>query len=164
MRRLSCFLIILAISLLSGCTDPHTNIQNVTFYYVHNDIVFGTESGVIASTQIQVTGNNTDYQKLLEKYFRGPTNYDCTSPFPAGITLEEFNMDANKVQILLSPHMSTLSGIQFTIACACLTRTVLEMTGSQSVQIRIQDNLIYGQESVTFNLSSFSYWDKTDQN
>lgn len=162
MKRLFCLMIAVILFLLPACTETVGEAENITFYYIHNDIEFGSESGVITPTVVQIKNKTKDYRQLLDRYFNGPTNYDCVSPFPAGITLEDLQIDNNKVQLLLSPHMSVLSGVDFTIACACLTRTVIEMTGVQYVQIQIENNLIYGQDSVTFNLSSFSYWDNAD--
>ncbi len=149
------------IFLLAGCDRTSDTASNtVVFYYIYNEIEYGTSSGVITPTTVEVedVGN---YEQLLAKYFNGPTNYDCISPFPAGITLEELEISHNKAQILLSPHMATISGSPLTVALACLTRTVIEMTNVQTVEIRIQNNQINGADSLILSLNNFTYFDDT---
>lgn len=164
MRKLICIATVISIIFaLAGCSDtPQRTHDTVLFYYIHNDFEYGSASGVITSTIAENIEADSDYYTLLEKYFNGPTNYDCISPFPGGITLEELHVDSNKAQLLLSPHMATLSGSALTVALACLTRTVVEMTGVSTVQIRIQNSQIYGAESVTLSINNFAYSDTVE--
>lgn len=160
MKKIICIILILSAVLLSGCDQKKTEPSDtVLFYYAHNEIDYGTTSGVITSTVADLKNVPKDYRKILEKYFNGPTNYDCISPFPAGIALEDLQISNDKAEILLSPHMATLSGTSMTVALACLTRTVIELTGVTTVQIRILNNTINGSDSVTLALNSFLYWD-----
>lgn len=165
MKRLICLITVALIFLLTGCTKaPDTDSNTVVFYYIYKEIEYGTSSGVIRPSVVEVKEDFGNYEKLLAKYFNGPTNYDCISPFPAGITLEGLEIDRNKAQILLSPHLATISGSQLTVALACLTRTVIEMTDVQTVEIRIQDNQINGADSLTLSLNNFTYFDDTKSN
>lgn len=163
MKRLI-ILLLSVMMLLTGCTSTKNISRTVQFYYIHNEIEFGSKSGVIASNTVQIKYKNEDNLQILNRYFNGPTNYECISPFPAGITLIDFETTQDTARLTLSPHMSMLSGIDFTVACACLTRTVIELTGVQTVHLSIQDNLIDGQESIRLTMSSFTYWDDTDLN
>lgn len=164
MRKIICsVVIVLLIFILAACNSAQTNLDNaVLFYYAHNDIVYGVESGVITSTFVNTDAASDDYITLLKLYFNGPTNYDCISPFPAGTTMEEFSFDNNKVQIVLSPHMATITDSELTVALACLTRTVLEMTSASTLQIEIMNNKIWGEDHVTFSLNSFEYYDDVE--
>lgn len=166
MRKTICItMAVCLLSLFTGCTNTaSTPNDSVVFYYIHNDLEYGTDSGVVTSTVVEEIEVGTDYYALLEKYFNGPTNYDCISPFPAGITLEELNVDNNKAQLLLSPHMATLSGASMTVALACLTRTVVELTGVSTVQIEIQNNQILGADSLTLSVNKFAYCDTVTLN
>jgi len=150
---------ILVFSLL-GCDTSHDNNENgIVFYYINNEIEYGRASGVITSTVVDTNVEPDDYESLLTLYFNGPTNYECVSPFPAGTTMEDFSTDGRKAQILLSPHMATIKDAELTVALACLTRTVIELTGVDTVQIQILRNTIYGENSVTLSLNSFDYSD-----
>lgn len=161
MRKLICIVISIVLLLFcAGCQDsPAVTSDTVLFYYIHNELEYGSASGVIVPTAVDAKEYANNYRQLLEIYFRGPTNYDCISPFPAGIALKDFQIVSNKAQILLTPHMTTLSGSSLTVALACLTRTIIEMTGAQSVQIRVEDNQINGTDSLTLTQNSFIYWD-----
>lgn len=161
MRKILCITIAIALLfLLQGCRNsPSDTVDTVVFYYIHNDFEYGTASGVITPTIADVKNISPDYTSILEKYFNGLTNDDCISPFPDGITLEDFQVDNNKAQIVLSPHMATISGSSLTIALACLTRTVIELTDVKTVQISIQNNQINGMDSLTLSLNSFAYMD-----
>lgn len=151
---------IVLLILMTGCEQPDTTAANtVLFYYIHNEFAYGTESGVIASTALTQKYDENDYQVLLEKYLNGPTDYKSTSPFPAGITLVDFQIVGDKAQVVLSPHMGMLSGSSRTVAFACLTRTVIEMTGVSAVQIGIENQQINGSDFITLTLNSFSFWD-----
>lgn len=154
-------LIITIISLLLGCDASRENLgESVVFYYIRNEIEYGSVSGVITPTAISATTEQNNFESLLKLYFNGPTNYACISPFAAGTTMTEFSVDGNKAQILLSPHMATLQDSAMTVALACLTRTVVEMTGVTTVQIRIQNNKIYGEDSITLSPNNFTYFDE----
>ena len=162
MKRLTFFIVVVLLVLLTGCynaTEIDSNI--VTFYYIHNEIEYGTSSGVITPMTVEAKPDAKKKKKLLTIYFNGPTNYECISPFPAGITLEELQINRDKAQLLLSPHMATISGLELTVSLACLTRTVIEMTNVRTVEIRIQNNQIDGADSITLSLNNFTYFDDT---
>lgn len=160
MKNVACIILIIFTVLFAGCNQAaERNTNYVTFYYINNEIKYGTTSGIITSTVPDLKDVINDHRKVLEIYFNGPTNYDCISPFPAGITLEDLQVDSSKAEILLSPHMATLSGASMTVALACLTRTVIELTGVDTVDIRIQNNKINGADSITLTLNSFLFWD-----
>jgi len=146
---------------LSGCTSEYAMIDvPVKFYYVYNQVEFGTESGVIKETVREAKGHRDDYAYLINQYLNGPITYDCISPFPAGTTLKELNWDQNRVQIVLSPEITTISGMDLIIACACLTRTTADIFGVNTVQIRASSGLLNGEEMLTFQTESFRYLDQ----
>ena len=149
--------------LLSACTTPNPTYEDpVSFYYIQNDVVFGSKSGVMKKTVREAGNNAGDYFELTKLYLNGPTTYDCVSPFPAGTTLEELHWDQNRIQVLLSPQITTLSGSELTVACACLTRTLTEMTGIRTVQIRSTVGLLNGEKVLTMSADSIIYWDEAD--
>lgn len=166
MKRLISFTITLFLPfLLFGCDKLSVNDEKtVVFYYIHNEIEYGSSSGVITSNVVNIDTDSDNYEALLELYFNGPTNYECISPFAAGTTMVEFGIDGTKAQILLSPHMATLRDSTMTVALACLTRTIVELTGAITVQVRIQNNKIFGEDSITLSLKNFNYFDDISPN
>ncbi len=161
MKKIFCIIVISAcLFLIIGCHSVSKQDSNsVLFYYMHNDFKYGMESGVITPAAVTVNADDSDYESLLNLYFNGPTNYESISPFPSGISLVNLQMDNNKVQLVLSPHMATLSDSEFTVACACLTRTVVEMTGIGTLHITIQGPQDKENKVWTFTLNDFTYFD-----
>lgn len=161
MKRLICIFLSFALLLVfSGCTNESQKIiKPVNFYYRTTPVTYGADASVITAEVREAYGNSSNYQYLIEQYLNGPKTYDCISPFPAGITLEEFSLSGNRVQILLSPHMAVLSGSELMVACACLAKTVIEMTGVDTVQISAENSLLNNEEVITLNTDSFAYWD-----
>mgnify|MGYP003304105486 CR=1 FL=1 len=161
MKKSVCIVVCLTMLLLmTACGQADIPSANtVKFYYIHNELQYGTESGVITPAVINGQYDEDDYQLLLEKYLNGPTDYESISPFPAGITLKDFQIVGEKALLVLSPHMGTLSGSSMTVALACLTRTVIEMTGVEAVQISIENQQINGVDFITLTLNNFSFWD-----
>lgn len=146
---------------LSGCGKGDASSKNILHcYYMHNELKFGDESGVIVSANREIDGNTDDYFLSISQYLNGPTSYDCISPFPAGTVLEDLSWDQNRVQIVLSPHITTLSGVDLMVACACLTKTVAELTGIDTVQIRSSSGLLNGEQVLTLTSANFMFWDQ----
>ena len=157
-------ILFLLLLFLPACSPDSTDPENtVNYYYMQTELEFGTKSGVIKTTERNIEGHSDDYFYLISQYLNGPISYDCVSPFPAGTTLEELYWDQNRVQVILSPHITTLSGLDLMVACACLTRTVSDMTGINTVQIRPTSGLLNGEQAITLTADSFVYWDQTEQ-
>lgn len=147
--------------ILSGCTGRNDNISvPVSFYYIQNEVEFGTDAVIIKKTTREAKGHEGDYTNIINQYLNGPITYDCTSPFPAGTTLKELHWDQSRAQIVLSPEITTLSGVDLMLACGCLTKTVTELIGVDTVQIRSSSGLINGESILTFQAEDFLYLDE----
>lgn len=161
MKRLVIFLLITA-SLLCLCSCGSKTvevIEPVNFYYRTVPTEYGADASIIAAEVREAHGYTNNYRYLIEQYLNGPKTYDCISPFPAGTTMEEFSMSGSKAQIMLSTHMSLLSGSELMLACACLTRTVCELTGVKAVQISSEGGMLNNEASITLTTDSFTYFD-----
>lgn len=155
-RMISVFLILSCLLSLSACKPDAENIRNpVNYYYQTADTDYTSVNGMIATEVREASGHIEEYAYLIEQYLNGPRNTECISPFPAGIALEEFELETNKAVLTLSPHITTLSGAELMFACVCLTKTVSEMTGVRSVQIATVDGTINGNSTITLTPNSF---------
>lgn len=157
MRRCAYILIALIFfSMLTSCADNTNAIKNpVTFYYRSESITYGQQASVIQSEIREGKSFAGDAQSAIKQYLNGPQTKGCISPFPAGTTLESFNVDKNRVQITLSPHLAILNGADLMVACACLTQTATDLTGVKTVQIRAEGSLLNGEEVITMRADSF---------
>lgn len=159
MKRMICFIMIVStLFLFSSCElSSQPAEDSVIFYYRSPKTEFGSQAELIIGEVRDAKGHTEDYSFLIEQYFNGPRTYDCISPFPAGTTLEELSFDSSKAYIVLTSQIATLSGSELMLACACLTKTVLEITGVDSVQISSSNGTLNAMESITLSADSFTY-------
>lgn len=157
MKRFICIIVVLIlIYSFSSCANQTHAIKNpITFYYRTETISFGTGASVICAETREIIDASADTESIIAQYLNGPQSNGCTSPFPAGTVLESYSIDNNKALIALSPHLAILNGSDLMIACACLTKTITDLTGVKSVQIRAVDSLLNNQESITVTADDF---------
>ncbi len=163
MKKIICSLLaMLMVFPLTGCTNKKKEIKApVTFYYRTREIELGIDESVISSEQRESYGHTEDYIYITEMYLNGPTTGKCISPFPAGTKLDSLDFVQDKVLVVLSSHISLLSGAELSLACVCLSKTLLELTGKKSVQIRASGDLLDGKESITIAAKNFQLKDDT---
>lgn len=161
MKKFFAFMLIICTLLsISACTSQKKTITSpVTYYYVQQQVDYSKPDNLIVPYIAESAGHEGDYKYLVGEYIATPPDAKFVSPFPVGTILEELRLENNRVQIVLSSQMAELSGVSMMVAFACLTKTVVGMTGIQTVQIQITDNLINGEESISLSPNSFSYWD-----
>lgn len=153
-----CFLIFTYLFLFCSCEPKNEPIEvPVTFYYRASETEFGAQDDLIIAQVREAQGHSQDYHYLISLYLNGSITYDCISPFPGGTTLEEFYVDDSKAYIVLSSQITTLSGSELMLACACMTKTVLEMTGVEAVEFSTSAGTLNGKDSITLTADSFVY-------
>ena len=145
-------LLLLAVNIfyLSGCQKEAPTPQGSAFYYCATDISFGMDNTTILAEYRQSPAQDT-LQQMLTKYFAGPSSADLRSPFPVGLKLVAVEQDGQTVYITVSDALASLSGLDLTLACACITLTCLDFTGADQVMIYAQDALLDGQKTITMD-------------
>lgn len=157
-RIICCFLVFTYLFMFPSCGYKNEPVEvPVNYYYRIPKTEYGDQATLIVPEIREAKGHIQDYRYLIEQYLNGPRTYDCISPFPAGTTLEELDVDKSKAYIVLSPHIATLSGYELMLAFACMTKTVLEMTGVHTIQISTSSGTLNGKDSITLTADSFSY-------
>lgn len=134
MKRMTA--LILAVSfLLSGCASFGERIKDpVTFHYLCSNY---TEDlcCVIVSEQRESSGHIGDLPYLLALYSMGPVSEEMKSPLVTGTRITAAQEDGH-ILLELNDACAILSDMDFSLACACLTLTCLDITGAESVTIR----------------------------
>lgn len=159
-RTVAIFLTVLIMLILCSCTGkqelPTTTVR---FYYKAISIEHGSETGVITWEDREILQPLDDSKAIVELYLNGSKKSTCIMPFPNGTSLRQYEESKEKASILLSVEASLLTGAEFTIASVCLARTVIELTGVQSVQISVESNQQTTQHSVTITPDNFVLFD-----
>ena len=154
MKNLLCVILILALSFtLAACASPKEDIKDpVSFYYRQLEMDYGNAPSAIAKEIRDAQSRRQDYSYLLSLYFKGPEEYSLYNPFPRSTTVKSFALQDGAVDLQLSSAFASLSGLDLSIACACLTITVCEMTGAEQVTISAADSLLDGNPKITMSL------------
>lgn len=166
MKRLTAILLlILILPYLCACTREEM-VYPVSYHYLrapesNGEIFHGSADSVITPEIREGDGHQGDNTHFLEIYLLGPLDRDFRSPFPVGTALIDFDLEDSAATVLLSDHFGTLSGIDLTLACSCLTLTVMDLTGADTVTIMAEDALLDGKESVTIDRSNLFLTDDT---
>jgi len=161
MKRIS--LIILIICMLFSLCACRTNQSHTdtyaNYYYRALELQYGTSEPVIVCERRSIIQFNNDFALILENYINGPKMSNHTTPFPAGTYLEQVTLGNDRAYVILSSHLSLLTGSDLTIACACLTKTVTELAGVHSVEISAKDGTLNGAPSMVLTEKDFSYFE-----
>ena len=141
MKRFICFMLAALIALLSGCSRQQTESQSL-YYYCREEYSYGTEDAIIASELRDISGHEGDLQYLLSMYLLGPRDETMRSPFPSRTKLLTVRYKENTVVLEISDCSKLLTEAEFSLACACLALTCLELTDMEYVTIVSSDQRI----------------------
>ncbi len=164
MKRILCILLTLILFFsLGACSQNHREpLVPIPFYYRTREYTIDKGEKIISSEQRESYGHREDYPYLMEMYLQGPVTQTCISPFPAGTSLEQLDLMADKVHIQLSYHISLISGTDLIIACICLAKTASQMTGMTTVRISAKGGLLDGKDFITITEDDFRLLDDFD--
>lgn len=164
MKKTLCMILVLIVLLsLPACGSSKEKIQDpVFFYYQQLEPDYGTDPSILRKEIREAAGHRQDYSYLLSLYFNGPEDFSLYSPFPRNTALKSFTLQDNSAFVNLNFSFSALTGLDLSIACACITLTVCEMTGANSVTIRAENALLDGNPQITMTPDSFLMLDDSN--
>lgn len=155
MKRIVSILIAISLLCFSGCSNdrPSNTNTSVNFYYCSDPMEFNANNSVIRAETRQTRSIDwaTELSELVNLYFEGPVSSDLRSPFPTDITLNNYSLDNDVLQVILSIQISQLEGYDLTLACACLTKTLLEIVPAEAVEIRAEGGKMGDSISVSMS-------------
>lgn len=165
MRKIALLLCICLLVSLLGCADRQDQPEvPVQFFYPRHteDILYEGDDGVITCELRESAGNQGNYSYLLNLYLRGPTVQPLRNPFPKATSVVAFEPYQNQVTLTLSDSFAQLSGMELTLAGACLMKTINGMTGAQVLYIRTQTQQLDNSEFLVFRMDDLLFTDNTN--
>ena len=150
MKRWICF-VLLAVLFLSGCEAEVEYEAPVNFYFVKAEVTYFTADGVIGTEVREAGDRRQDYEYLLKQYLIGPESSEVKRVFPKNVELVRLELNDDSAVVVLNDAVARLTSLDLTIACACLTATVCDMTGVHTVTIRAETQMLDGNKSITMN-------------
>lgn len=158
MRRL--FAIIFVLVMLAGCAAAQPAKEPAySFYYLRTEPVYFSEDGIISSEQHTVHSQD-DLNIILEHYLQGPTDASLVSPLPKGTKILSAQMENGTVTLIFSNEIAQYSSIDLTLACCCIAKTCIGITGCESVVIQGEDVLLNDAKSITITAESMNFLDR----
>lgn len=119
-----------------GCNKNTVEFQQpVNVYYCRRDVAYNTEDGVLYPETREFSGYEDNLRSFLNQYLRGPGHEALYAPFSPNSWILDLTREADAVRVVLSVHFSLLSGQELTLSCACISKTIMEITGCQSVYL-----------------------------
>jgi hypothetical protein len=162
-RILSLLLALLLIASLWGCTRQEDPDKPITFYYSRAEYVYGNEGSVMGAEEREWNGQSDDLKGILTLYLNGPLNETLQSPFPSGTALVEIIVIDRQLIISLNNKLSLLSGIDLTLACACLSKTCFQLTDAEQITIKSPETEAHPAVYVTLSRNSIAFSDTVTQ-
>lgn len=158
MKRTIGFVLAALLLLCCGCSAEQEEIQvPVDYYYPYtiDQIVYNEERQCMDCEPHESKGHEKDLSYLLNEYFKGPNRADLASPFPKNLTVTSLEITGDILVLELSREFGQLSGLNLTIACACITQTCFALNSRLSrVQISAVDTQLDGSKWITMTRSS----------
>lgn len=135
--------------LLSACAvNQRTEIDRmdraVKFYYCTDLTEDEADDQVIEWEYRDLGENNISMKEMLKLYFQGPESLNLYSPFPTGLSVVYASVSEGRLLIRTDETLNQLSGVQRSLAAACLTMTVTQFPTISSVQILSGDQELTG--------------------
>lgn len=156
MKRFLCLAMITSL-LLSGCFSQGQQIKEpVTFYYLRSQYQYGNSQSIMEREEREASGHRGDLRYLMMLYLMGPSNEELRSPLPLSTKILSAEQEGNTVTLTLSEVPSSMTDASFSLACACLTKTCMGLTGADSVTV------ISGTRSITMGADNLILTDSDE--
>ena len=145
-KRIAYFLAIVLLLGLCGCGQEAVKLHTpVNFYYLRVEPTYGSSDSLIAPVATEGFGYSGREAALLELYLTtAPDSEQYYSPFPADLKLLALDISGSTADIQLDKSFAKLTGMDLTLACACLTLTVLDLTEVETVRITAKNATLDG--------------------
>ena len=142
--------------ILTGCGQLGERIKEpVTFYYLRAEYQYSTDSGIIGSDEREASGHRDNLSYLLALYLIGPSGEELVSPIPRGIRFLSVEQADRMITLNLSDTSAVLTDAEYSLACACLNLTCLDLSGTDAVTINS------GARSVTMTRENLILYDSS---
>ena len=160
-RYVSLILLFVLACSLTACKTEETIQKPVTFYYQNQEFSHGSRNSVILGEIRESAGIAEDISALLNVYLKGPVSNHLLRTFPNGTKLLKLQIDGDIAYVVLSDQITLAHGIELTVACGCLTKTVMELTGAKGVNISAQNLPLENSQSIYMDLNSLLLLDES---
>ncbi len=149
MKQPICILLALLMLALCGCQEEAPSYQDpIRLYFRTAEEKGDIPTEVIGWQLAEGHGRRQDPKALLNEYLRTPPGHGFYQTFPSFSQIVTFEIDHGKVFLTLNNSFAGYDGIRLTLACACLAKTVMDLTGAEAVYMKAQGSTLGGSEQI----------------
>ncbi len=159
-RALTAGLVLALLLSLAGCAGGQPQVP-ANFYYRRAQTAYTGPDGVIAPEVREIRGMEQDLDALLDAYFSGPEDASMLSPFPRESQVLSWQSSEDALLLTMNEAFCALSGIELSIACACIAKTMLELTDAALVQFQAEEGLLGGEKAISISLDNLRLYDNS---
>ena len=159
MKRLTAIFLLLVLAAgLFGCQTRELRSPG-SFYYCRRDPVYAGTDGVIAPEQRELAGIEEDLDAIVALYFQGPASQELESLIPADCPPSQWHRDGETLHLHFPEQLAELTGVELTLASACLARTFLGLTGCTTLILTAEGRRLNGETAMELTLEELSLHD-----
>jgi len=162
-RILLCLLAAAVLFVSVGCSGQTAQKDGqVAFYYKRAHLDYNSAEGVITYEFREPQEHWGDLTNVLNAYLDGPKASELTNVFPEDCDVLMFSVLEDVANVHLSSSFVRLQGVNLTVACVCLTKTVLELTPAKTVRISAEGVTLAGEQYLELDAQSVLLYDDSN--
>ena len=128
---------------LCGCSGDSREGADTEDYLIYYSALEDRYAAMaVGYVSLELSGDTQVIPALLEAAFQKPASQELTSPFPDGVRMLNWELKDGCLHLDLSEQYGSLTGIDLTVADACLTLTLCQAEGVESVYITVEGDEI----------------------
>lgn len=124
---------------LCGCSSKLQEGADTGYYQVYYSALENQNAAMaVGSESWELPPDTQLVPGLLKVLFREPNAQNLTSPFPEGVRLLSWELEDGCLHLDVSEQYGSLTGVELTIADACLTLTLCQVEGVESIYVTVE--------------------------
>ena len=155
MKKLTAAILLAVIStVFSGCMFASEDQEDKTIlYYIRSEYQYYNMENVIVGEDRTLVSRSDELDQLLDLYLAGPVDDGLIAPFTRGTEVLEIREYSGLIEITLSDTGTAMSDADFSLACVCLGKTIMEDPNI------IQITVFCGDRSMTVSRNNYLLMD-----
>ena len=138
-KRGAALLLCAALLTAGGCASRENGGGTGQTYLVYYSALSNqTSESAVAGERRTLSGGQEAVTALLDLLLSQPQSAGLTSPFPSGLQLLDWQLEEGRLHLDLSDHYYSLSGVDLTLADACLALTFCQLEDVDSVYVTVE--------------------------
>ncbi len=156
MKRKLCLLLMLVLLFgPCGCRVQPDTQGDILFYYPLANALDTPCDSILGAETREDDLPIDSLSGLVTAYLAGPADLTLVNPFPGGTTVLSAQIEDTTAVITLSEAFDSLTELEMRVACAGLSKTLIELTACQAVSVTTEARISGGLSPIVMDDTSF---------